>query len=109
MKGKQMDISTPQKRLKFFIDKKFGTSKAFCSSMGISAQYLQNYINAGKSMMKSARLVNRLTELQLNVNWYYTGEGGMLLHQYSRPTEPKEYTGNGNETKIKFNPIFLLF
>lgn len=79
-------MDTPQKRLKYFINQKFAKQKDFAELIGFTPSDLNKYIGNGKSVFENHEKIVKLSNLGLNVHWYKTGEGEMLLEK--------------NETKI---------
>lgn len=78
-------MDTPQLRLMYFIQKKYHTQKAFADAFGVSLSYVNKYTKSDGSIFRDARLLNKLTNLGLNVDWYLTGDGEMEVLPTSLP------------------------
>lgn len=81
------ELKTPQERLKHFIKEIYKTQADFAKLMGIDAQYLQKYTKIGGSVFQSFEKYQQLAELGLNVEWYKTGTGEMLLDNFIKETD----------------------
>ncbi|MBX3045180.1 MAG: hypothetical protein KIT33_15810 [Candidatus Kapabacteria bacterium] len=83
------DLNTPQKRLRYFVEKYFDKKKDFAIAIGIKPQDLTPYINTkeestGKRItLTDHKKIERIKELGLNPEWYVSGEGSPLLSKSS--------------------------
>jgi len=87
---------TPQERLRRFVNSMFASQVEFAKKIGITPMDLQKYLKVGGSVFQSYDKHQKLTELGLNVNWYKTGEGEMLITKIQAdpipgPTTESEY------------------
>lgn len=71
-------LDTPQKRLKWFIDTQFAKQKDFAEEMGIAPGDVPKYTKPGGSVLSMPEKMQKLHQMGLNLNWYYTGEGDSL-------------------------------
>lgn len=93
------EIGSPQKRLKSFIVQMFNTTENFCKSFDVSPNYMSKYIGSGKSVIKNFDKITKLSEMGLNIDWYLTGQGEMLLNQTSTTENKKnKFESNAQET-----------
>lgn len=74
-----MMLSTPQQRLKLFINERFAKQKDFADALGISTGDVPKYLKNDGSVFQTPEKIGKLTDLGLNTQWYFTGEGEMLL------------------------------
>lgn len=72
-------MNTPQERLKHFVLMTFRKQKEFAEKMNIYPGDIAKYTKPDGSIFQTPEKISKLTELGLNINWYFTGEGEMLL------------------------------
>jgi len=73
------DLDTPQGRLNYFIKKVFKTKVAFAHEMGMIPSDVSKYTSENGSQFVTNEKVKKLSNLGLNTNWYFNGEGEMLI------------------------------
>jgi SOS-response transcriptional repressor LexA len=76
--AQENSFDTPQKRLKYFIEKQFTNNTDFAEAVGVSNSVVSKYTQEGGVVARSRRVLKRLSELGLNVEWYLTGKGSMM-------------------------------
>lgn len=72
-------MDTPQRRLELFIKKIFGTKKEFTDWLNVEQSWATKYTGNGKSIVQSKKILDKLEQKGLNINWYLEGHGEMLL------------------------------
>ena len=88
-------MDTPQKRLRLYIKEKYRSQAEFARVLDVSPSYLTAYLKENGSIFRSADIHKKLFHTGLNVEWYLTGEGSMLVSQSKEPPPPKiEIEGN---------------
>ena len=70
-------MDTPQQRLQAFINQHFTSRIEFCNKIGMRNDTLTKYIGKGTSVI-GKKYHERLSNVGLNLSWYFTGEGEML-------------------------------
>ncbi len=94
------DIITPQKRLKKFVDKKLGNIIELAKALNIDQDRVYDLKNAGIVIYNGAYLLNELSTIGLNTNWYLTGKGIMTNNAYLIVEPDVEF--NGEVEYIKY-------
>lgn len=83
--------------MEIFIKEAFKTKAAFANAMGIRASDLSKYTGKGESVFSNYEKIQKLSNLGLNIDWYFTGNGEMLCQNQSVNCE--QYLNEINELK----------
>ena len=86
----EVDLSTPQERLEYFIYKAFKSKTEFAKAMNMNPSDVQRYTKNGKSVFQTSEKHEKLASLGMNVAWYKNGEGNMLLQQQQQQQQQQQ-------------------
>lgn len=90
------DETTPQVRLRRFIESKFNSQREFAKAMGMTSQNLNQYLNLNR-VFSNYTQITALKKLGLNPEWYIDGKGDM---------EYREHTEVDIKEVLKFKDFF---
>ncbi|MCO5252597.1 MAG: hypothetical protein M9949_14410 [Candidatus Kapabacteria bacterium] len=69
----------PSERLELFLKQKGWSYDHFANIINVSKSGSDKYVGSGKKSTYSAKILPKLSMADLNISWYLTGEGEMLL------------------------------
>lgn len=81
-------LKTPAERLEYFINTCFKDKNEFAYKLGTTVNSLNSYIGSGQKSVYGDKYRPKLEELDLNLAWYLTGQGEMLMSdELSKPMQ----------------------
>lgn len=83
----------PSERLELFLKHKGWSYDYFASIIKVSKSGSDKYVGTGKKSTYSAKILPKLSMADLNISWYLTGEGEMMLSS-TKPSEGGNMTSN---------------
>lgn len=83
----------PSERLEEFLKYKKWSYDHFAKEIGISLSGSDKYVGKGDKSTYSSKILQKLSKVGLNLNWYLTGEGEMLLSESTEKIIPSLHAG----------------
>lgn len=96
-------MSTPQARLRSFIDKHFGSYTEYSEILGIKPGTLNSYLN-GERVFSTKSKLKRLSETGINIEWYLYGDGEEVNENL--PSRKRKLNLEHNEKKANGDEIY---
>ncbi|MEI7505139.1 MAG: S24 family peptidase [Paludibacter sp.] len=87
---KKLELDTPQKRLEYYIKQVFHTKTRFAEAMGMIPSDVSKYTAIDGSIFSSSEKYRKLSNLGLNMTWYITGDGEMMIPTTKEDLLPHE-------------------